>query len=89
MDFSKHGGGSVVSIDERNVCVIHASGEVQKIRNHFAGTLQMEYSGENDDFMVWRQQGFLLAAVNRFNVVCFWNTLTGKLVGKQVLAEHH
>ena len=88
MDFSKYGGGSVLSIDERNVCVLHASGEVHKLPNNFAGTLQMEDSGEDDDFMVWRQQGCLLAAVNRFNVVCFWDTLTGRLLDKQVLEEH-
>ena len=30
----------------------------------------------------------MLAAVNRFNVVSFWNTLTGKLIHKKVLEEH-
>ena len=29
----------------------------------------------------------MLAAVNRFNVVSFWNTLTGKLIHKKVLGE--
>ena len=29
----------------------------------------------------------MLAAVNRFNVVCFWNTLTGRLIHKKVLGE--
>ena len=49
--------------------------------------LQMEDSGEGDDFLVWKQKGHVLAAVNRFNVVCFWNTLSGRLIDKQVLAE--
>ena len=30
----------------------------------------------------------MLAAVTRFNVVYFWNTLTGKLIHKKVLEEH-
>ena len=29
----------------------------------------------------------MLAAVNRYNVVCFWNTLTGRLIHKKVLGE--
>ena len=48
----------------------------------------MEDSGEEDDFLVWRQKDHLLAAVNRFNVVSFWNTLTGRLIHKAVLEEH-
>ena len=30
----------------------------------------------------------MLAAVNRFNVVSFWNTLTGKVIHKKVLEGH-
>lgn len=88
MDFSKHAGGSVISIDDQNIWALHASGEMQKLQT-FTGTLQLEESGEGDDFLVWTQKGHVLAAVNRFNVVCFWNTLSGKLIGKQVLEEHH
>ena len=43
--------------------------------------------GEDNDFLVWKNQDHLLAAVNRFNVVSFWNTLTGKLIHKKVLAK--
>ena len=42
----------------------------------------MEDYGEGDDFLAWSQKGHLLAAVNRFNVVSFWNTLTGQLIHK-------
>ena len=45
----------------------------------------MEDSGDGDDFLVWSQKGHILAAVNRYNVVSFWNTLTGKLIQMKVL----
>ena len=87
-DFSKYAGGSVISIDQQNIWALHASGEMHRLQI-FAGTLQMEDLGEGDDFLVWRQKGLIMAGVNRFNVVCFWDTLTGKLIHKQVLGEHH
>ena len=90
MNFSKYAGGSLISIDQHNIWTIHASGEMQKfLIQPFAGTLRMEDSGEEDDFLVWRQKDHLLAAVDRFNVVSFWCTLTGKLIHKKVLEEHH
>ena len=45
----------------------------------------MEDSGDGDDFLVWKQKDNILAAVNRYNVVSFWDTLTGKLIHKKVL----
>ena len=48
----------------------------------------MEDQGEGDDYLVWRQKDHLLAAVNRFNVVSFWNSLTGQLIHKKVLEEN-
>ena len=89
IDFSKYAGGSVISIDQQYIWALHASGEMHKLLGNFADTLQLEDSGDDDDFLVWRQQGHILAAVNRFNVVSFWNTLTGKLIDKQVLEVHH
>ena len=41
----------------------------------------------DDDFIVWKQKDHIVAAVNRFNVVSFWNALTGKLIHKKVLEE--
>ena len=38
-----------------------------------------------DNYLAWKQQNHLLAAVDRFNVVTFWNTLTGKLIYKKML----
>ena len=87
MNYSKYAGGSVISIDQQNIWALHSSGEMHRFRT-FAGSLQMEDYGEGDDFLAWSQKGHLLAAVNRVNVVFFWNTLTGQLIHKKVLEEH-
>ena len=41
MNFSKHGGGSVISVDQQNIWALHSSGEMQKLQT-FTGSLQME-----------------------------------------------
>ena len=53
----------------------------------FTGTVQLEQSERKDDFILWKQKDHLLAAVNRYNVVCFWNTVTGRLIHKKLLGE--
>ena len=38
VDFSKHGGGSVISIDEHTIWAFHSSGEMHRLQT-FAGSL--------------------------------------------------
>ena len=37
------------------------------------------------DYLAWKQVGNIFAAVDQFNVVTFWNSLTGKLIYKAKL----
>ena len=54
----------------------------------FRGTLQLEDQGlENNKYLIWKQVGHMLAAVDIFNVVSFWNTRTGKLIYKTILSD--
>ena len=46
-----------------------------------------DYEGFNE-YLAWTQKGRIFAAVNRFNVVIFWDSLTGKLIYKKVLENH-
>ena len=71
---------TVISMSERNIWLIHASGLVQTIKKDlFEGTRQLDNFVPNN-YLAWKQHGNMFAAVNRFNVVSFWNTMTGKLV---------
>ena len=38
-----------------------------------------------NNYLAWNQKGNIFAAVDRFNVVTFWNTLTGLLIYKKLL----
>ena len=40
-----------------------------------------------NDYLAWTQLGHIFAAVDRFNVVSFWNSLTGKLIYKKMLEK--
>lgn len=57
---------------------------VQKI-DILDGSMELEDSKSKNDYLVWTQKGNIFAAVDRFNIVYFWNTLTGKLIYKKVL----
>ena len=49
----------------------------------------LEQSSERlNDYLAWTQKGLIFAAVDRYNVVSFWNSLTGKLIYKKVLEKH-
>ena len=45
----------------------------------------LEDSEELNEYLAWTQKGRIFAAVNRLNVVSFWDSLTGKLIYKKVL----
>ena len=47
--------------------------------------MQLEQSGGRNKYLAWQQKGNIFAAVDRFNVVSFWNTLTSKLIYKKML----
>ena len=38
-----------------------------------------------NNYLVWKQKKNIFAAVDRFNVVTFWNTITGELIYKKLL----
>ena len=57
---------------------------VQKI-DILDGSMELEESKSRNDYLVWTQKGNIFAAVDRFNIVSFWNTLSGKLIYKKVL----
>ena len=85
MNFADHGDKrTFLSIDRQNIWLLHASGVVQKIQS-FNGTVQLEDLAGEDNYLVWKQKNHMLAAVDRFNVASFWNTLTGKLIYKKLL----
>ena len=47
MNFHRHESGTIISIEEENIVLSHASGEMQKIKKTpFAGTIKLEQSGE-------------------------------------------
>ena len=39
-----------------------------------------EHPGEDNEYLVWKQYENIFAAVSRYNVVTFWNTITGKQI---------
>ena len=85
IDFSQYGDKKTfMSIDRQNIWLFHASGSVQRIQG-FNGTVQLEDVAGSDNYLAWKQKNHLLAAVDRFNVVHFWNALTGKLIYKKLL----
>ena len=43
-----------------------------------------EPRGENN-YLAWSQKGNIFAAVDRFNIVTFWNSLTGKIIYRKAL----
>ena len=45
----------------------------------FDGVKKLEEFDKNE-YLVWKQLGNLFVAVNRFNVVNYWSTLSGKLI---------
>ena len=47
----------------------------------------MEDIAPGTKFLAWKQKAHVLAAVDRFNVVSFWSTLSGKLIHKQLLDQ--
>ena len=85
LNFAQYGDRKTfMSVDRQNIWLFHASGTVQRIQGH-NGTMQLEDMAGTDNYLAWKQQNHLLAAVDRFNVVTFWNTLTGKLIYKKLL----
>ena len=59
---------------------------IQKIEKClFRGRIPLEGSRFQSDYLVWKQKGNLFLAVDRFNVVSFWNCLSGRLIYKKVL----
>ena len=66
---------------------MHATGITQRIlKLPFTGRLSLEGSGsESGEYLLWKQKEHIMAAVNRFNVVSFWNTLTGELFHKKII----
>ena len=47
--------------------------------------MKLEDIKNDDNYLAWNQQGIIFAAVDRFNVVTFWNTLTSELIYKKLL----
>ena len=88
INFSEH-GRTVLSVDNQSIWLLHASGDAQRfLKLPFTGKLQLEGSGsEIGDYLLWKQHEHLMAAVNRFNVVSFWNTLTGELFHKKIISQ--
>ena len=79
----------MLAVDEQRIWLTHSSGVTQKIlKRPFTGKLLLEETGtDRDDYLLWKQKHNILAAVNRFNVVSFWNTFTGELIYKRIIGE--
>ena len=73
--------------DEQNILLVYTSGMIQMIQNNclFRGKIPLEGSKGQKDYLVWKQKGNLFAAADRYNVVTFWNCLTGRVIYKKVL----
>ena len=85
LNFSEYGDRKTfMTVDRQSIWLFHASGTVQRIQGH-NGTVQLEDMTGADNYLAWKQKNHMLAAVDRFNVVSFWNTLTGKLIYKKLL----
>ena len=89
INFSEH-GKSILYVGQQYIWLLHASGIIKKIlKLPFTGKLQLKLKdGNRDDYLLWKQHGHIMAAVNRFNVVDFWNTLTGEHIYCYMLEEH-
>ena len=67
---------------------MYASGRLRKIQKSlFRGTLQLEDANFGAGYLLWKQENHIFAAVDRFNVIYFWNSITGKLIYKSFLEE--
>ena len=76
----------LLASDQQSIWLVHASGMIKKIQKLlFLGRIPLEGSRDQKDYLVWKQKGKFFAAVDRFNVVTFWNCLTGRVVFKKVL----
>ena len=87
-NFAKHSASATettLAIDEEYIWLLHESGTVQKIQS-FAGKIQLESFGGEESYLVWKQKNHLFAAVDKYNVVSFWNTITGNLIFMKMLA---
>ena len=56
--------------------------DFEELSHYFDWTKRFE---ELNDYLAWTQKRHIFAAVNRFNVVSFWHSLTGKLIYKKRL----
>ena len=85
LDIAKHyGRNSNMAIDHENIWILHKSATAVKIQS-FDGELRLEDYGVQENYLVWKQWNHFFAAVDIYNIVTFWNTLTGKLIHKKLL----
>ena len=77
----------LLASDQQSIWIVHAAGMIQTIQNNFLfrGRIPLEGSKGQKDYLVWKQKGNLFAAADRYNVVTFWNCLTGRVIYKKVL----
>ena len=88
LNYAKHSASATettLTIDEEYIWLLHESGTIQKIQS-FAGKIQLESYGGEENCLVWKQKNHIFAAVDKFNVVSFWNTITGNLIFMKLLA---
>ena len=86
----KEQGHTVLYVGSQRLWLLHASGITQKIMKlPFTGRLQLEgQAEERDEFLLWKQNGHIFTAINRFNVVHSWNTLTGQLLFRKSITSN-
>ena len=85
IEFKQH-CNKFLMIDQENISLLHASGEILKVQKHlFNGEVKLEEPRGENNYLAWSQKGNIFAAVDRFNIVTFWNSLTGKIIYRKVL----
>ena len=75
---------SLLTFNEHHICIVNSrSGNLMKYLN--SDRLKLEDVDFCNQYLAWKQVKNIFMAVDRFNVVSYWNTLTGKLFHKEKL----
>ena len=74
----------MMTISEHHICVFNSrKGTIIKFQN--SARLILEEVDLERNYLAWKQVKNIFMAVDRFNVMSYWNTLTGKLFYREKL----
>ena len=71
----------MLTFNEHHICLFDRSGALIKYLN--SDRLKLQEVDSANFYLTWKQVKNIFLAVDRFNVVSYWNTLTGKLFHRE------